>query len=192
MYKLNYYQEEICKDSTYDNAYYNCLNNEDKKWDNYYAYLKDKYDLCYNVESITIDIDDIKNMKYDCFSNGVLLSLYLMCKKNHVFEKYLQVTIPNNSIYSQELIYNILRSDWLINEESLNKNDDNLKRIENYFKAMIIASEDRQDIKIQFRNKLYSYFLETLKRIETGESIIVQNDKVLKLEMRENKNSTEC
>ena len=122
-------------------------------------------------------------MKYDCFSNGVLLKLYLMCKKNHVLEKYEQVTIPNNSIFAEELIYNILKSDWLINEDVLNKNNDHLKRIENYFKAIIEVSEDNQDIKIQFRNKLYSYFLETFNKTKHSDGEIVSADKVLKLEL---------
>lgn len=187
MYKVEYCKEDVLKDTTYDNAFYSSLNNENNKWSNYYAYLKDKYDLCYNVESVTIDVDDIKNMKYDCFSNGLLLELYLMCKNNQVFGKYNQIIIENNSKFNEELIFNIFKTDWLINEDLINQYDSDLKNRRNYFLAMIEASEDNQDIKIQFRNKLYEYFIKTYDNLNNDKSIVYEEKKVLKLE--KNKNS---
>ena len=183
MYKIDYYKEEREKDSTYDEAYYNSLNNGNNKWGNIYTILKEKYDLCYNIESITIDVDDVEKMRYDCFSNGVLLRLYLLCKKNHFLSTNECITIPNNSIYSEELIYNILKSDWLINEDLVNTNGEELQKKKNYFEAIIEVSEDCQDIKIQFRNKLYSYFLETYEKILKEEYQRYESGKVLKLDM---------
>lgn len=181
MYKVNYYQEEKEKDPTYDYAFYNCLNNENKKWDNYYTCLKEKNDLCYNVESIIIDTLDIENMKYDCFSNGILLKLYLICQKHHILKKYEQVAIFNNSVFNEEIIYNIFKTDWLINKELINNDKDELLRRKNYFEAVTQFSEDVRDIKVQFRNKLYCYFLTTFERIREGDNRTVSNDKVLKL-----------
>lgn len=167
MYRVEY-RDDIEKDSTYDNALYNCLNNNDQKWANYYAYLKEKNDLCYNVCSITIDIEDIKNMKYESFSNGLLLSLYLRCKKDNLLEKADQVTIINNCPFSEELIYNIFKTDWLIDERLIGVYNSDLPRRKNYFEAMIEASEDRQDVQIQFRNKLFAYFLKTYEKIKNN------------------------
>ena len=185
MYKIDYYQDGKEKDLTYDYAYYNSLDNENTKWGNIYTYLKEKYDLCYNVESITIDVSDIKNMKYDCFSNGLLLKLYLMCNKNSIFEKCDQVTILNNCIFTEELIYNILKTDWLINEDLIKEDSDELGRRKNYFKALIEASEDRQDIKVQFRNKLYSYFIETYDKLKDKDFTKDNVIKILKLDNKE-------
>ena len=180
MYRIEYCDKE--KDSTYDDAYFTTMDNGNTKWNNYYSYLQEKYDLCFNIKSITIDVEDIKNMKYDCFSNGILLKFYLMCKSKHVFAKYDQVSIPNNSIFTEELIYNILKSDWIINEELVDSDDDELKRRETYFKALIEVSEDNRDIKIQFRNKLYEYFVRKYEYIKNHGLNPCSDDKILKLE----------
>lgn len=158
MYRVNYYERE--KDLTYDDAYYSVLDNENHKWENYYTYLKEKYDLCYNVESITIDVEDIEKMQFECFSNGILLKLFLKCANENILRKYDQVTIMNDGIFNEELIYNIFKTEWLIDEELFKNDQDELKRRKNYFAALLDASEQRQDIKIQFRNKLLKYFLE--------------------------------
>ena len=182
MYKVEYYKDEKEKDATYDNAFFSSLNNENTKWSNYYSYLKEKYDLCYNVQSVIIDIEDIKNMKYDCFSNGILLELYLMCKNNQVFNNYNQVMIENNSMFNEELIFNIFKADWLINEELINQYDSDLKSRKNYFKAILEVSEDNRDIKVQFRNKLYEYFIETYDSLNDVKENIYEENKVLKLD----------
>ena len=110
MYRVNYYQEERKKDSTYDDAYYSSLNNGNNKWANYYFYLKEKYDLCHNVDSVVIDISDIKIMKFYTFSNNVLLKLYSLCVKEGIFNEYDSVTIPNSNPFTEELIYNIFNN----------------------------------------------------------------------------------
>ena len=184
MYRVDYYQEEKKKDSTYDDAFNSAINNGNSKWEKYYTVLKEKYDLCYNIESITIDTEDIKKMQFDCFSNDILLKLYLMCKSKNIIGKYDQLTIPNNSLFSEELIYNILKCDWLIDERLLENDRDELERRKNYFKAILEVSETRQDIKIQFRNKLYSYFIEMYEKIK-NEKELNHSDKVLRLDRKE-------
>ena len=185
MYKVEY-DDEKEKDLTYGNAYYTSLNNYDNKWGNYYAILKEKYDMCYNIKSISIDTKDICKMKFECFSNGILLSLYLKSKKDNLIEKYDRITIPNNSIFNEELIFNILKTEWLIDEDLMEEDMDNLKRRENYFKAMVEVSEDNQDIKIQFRNKLFNYFIETYESIKEMTKEERVKEKVLKNEMLNN------
>ena len=181
MYRVNYYKEEKKKDTTYDDAFYSSINNDNNKWEKYYFYLKEKYDLCYNVESITIDTEDIEKMQFECFSNDILLKLYLKCANESVFCKYDQVTILNNSLFSEELIYNIFKTEWLIDEQLIKNDNDELKRRENYFKAMVEASEYRQDIKIQFRNRMFKYFIETYDDIKNNQAKQKDNIKVLKL-----------
>ena len=183
MYKIEYYKDEKEKDVTYDDALYSSLNNGSVKWENYYAYLQEKYDLCYNVQSVTIDIEDIKEMKFDCFSNGILYKLYLMCKTNQAFDQYKKVVIPNNSIFMEELIYNIFKAEWLINEEIVDSNNyDELLRKRRYFEAMIDASDDVRDTKIQFRNKLFEYFIKTYDNLKENKENSYDTDKILKLE----------
>ena len=180
MYRINYCEKE--KDTTYDEAYFTTMNNNNQKWSNYYAYLQEKYDLCYNIESITIDVSDIKCMKYDCYSNGILHKLYLICKNKHALEKYEQITITNDSIFAEELIYNILKTDWLINEELVDTYDDELKRRIIYFKAMIESSDDSKDIKVQFRNKLFAHFIKEYNRLKDNKEHNYEEKKVLILE----------
>ena len=182
MYRVNYYQEKMEKDLTYDEAFYSAMDNDNSKWEKYYFYLKDKYDLCYNVESITIDIEDIKKMQFECFSNDILLKLYLRCANENILYKYDRITIPNNSLFTEELIYNIFKTEWLIDERLLDNNRDELNRRNNYFKALVEASEARQDIKIQFRNKLLKYFIETYDYIKNNNVKREGNTKVLKLD----------
>ena len=162
MYRIEY--NDNIKDTTYDDAYYSSLNNNSTKWSNYYTYLKERNDLCYNVESVTIDVNDIEKMKFECFSNDILLKLYLKCKSDGILEKNEVVTILNNNPFNAEVIYNIFKTEWLIDERLLENDLEELKRRENYFKAMIEVSEAREDIKIQFRNKLYQYFIDTINR----------------------------
>ena len=179
MYKIEF-RTGIVKDKTYDDAYYSTLNNDDNKWKNYYSLIKEKYDLCYNVLSVTIDTWDIREMQFACFSNNILLKLYLKCKREGVFEKYDKVSILNDNIYNEELIYNILKAEWLIDERLISNNPYELALRKNYFQAMIEASESVQNIKIQFRNKLFSYFLETYDFIQHNNNFI-DDSKVLKL-----------
>ena len=182
MYRVNYYQEEMKKDKTYDEAFCSSVDNGNNKWERYYFYLKEKYDLCYNVESITIDTEDIKKMKFECFSNGLLLKLYLKCANEQILDKYNQVTIVNNSMFTEELIYNIFKAEWLIDERLLKNNSDELERRKNYYKTIIEVSEARQDIKIQFRNKLFEYFIKTYDLIKNNVSENDTSVKVLKLD----------
>ena len=181
MYRVNYYSIEKEKDLTYDEAFYSSMDNGNSKWGKYYYYLKEKYDLCYNVHSITIDTEDIEKMQFECFSNDILLKLYLKCVSENILHKYDQIIIPNDSIFNEELIYNIFKTEWLIDERLLENNDDELKRRENYFKAIIEVSEKRQDIKIQFRNKLFKYFLEKYDYLKNNHDIKNVESKVLKL-----------
>ena len=181
MYKVNYYSKEVEKDSTYDEAFYSSMDNDNSKWEKYYFYLKEKYDLCYNVLSITIDTEDIEKMQFECFSNDILLKLYLKCAKENLLYKYDQITIPNDSIFNEELIYNIFKTEWLIDERLLKNNRDELNRRNNYFKAIVEASERREDIKIQFRNKLFKYFIESYSNIDSHLGKKDSETKVLKL-----------
>lgn len=181
MYKVNYYSNEKEKDLTYDEAFYSSMDNDNSKWEKYYFYLKEKYDLCYNVFSITIDTEDIKKMQFECFSNDILLKLYLKCVNENLLYKYDQITIPNDSIFNEELIYNIFKTEWLIDERLLENNRDELKRRKNYFKAIIDASERREDIKIQFRNKLFKYFIDSYDYLSSHLDEKKDEIKVLKL-----------
>ncbi len=169
MFKVNY-DEEIKKDTTIDDAYFNACNNNNQKWINYYSHLKDKYDTCYNVKSITIDSTDVEKMKFDAYSNGVLLKLYLECKVKHLFEIEDEITIINDTPLMEEIIYNIIKADWLIDERLLDPYNDDLNRRENYFKALLSVSEDAKDLKIQFRNKLYEYFIYCFEKYKEEKS----------------------
>ena len=159
MFKVKYYEEERKRDNTYDEAYVEACNNNNTKWMNYYAYLQEKYDLCYNIESITIDTADIDKMKFDVFSNGVLKKLYDECKSHHIIHKEKEFTIHNNGMLAEEIIYNILKAEWLIDERLVDPYNPELKQRENYFRALLSVSEDSQDIKVQFRNKLIEHFI---------------------------------
>ena len=159
MFKVNYYEEEKVKDLIYDEAYIKACENNNTHWMNYYGYLKDKYDLTYNVESVTIDMVDIEKMKFDIYSNGILKKLFDECKKDHSLFKEHNFTIVNDNKLAEEIIYNIMKAEWLIDERLVDPYNPELPGRENYFKALLSVSEDSTDIKTQFRNKLLEHFI---------------------------------
>ena len=159
MFKVNYYEEEKEKDTIYDEAYITACQNNNTHWINYYGYLREKYNLTYNVESVTIDMIDIEKMKFDIYSNGILKKLYDECKKNHTLFKEQEFTIMNDGKLAEEIIYNIMKAQWLIDERLVDPYNPELPGRENYFKALLSVSDDSTDIKTQFRNKLLEHFL---------------------------------
>ena len=159
MFKVNYSMEPVEYDHTYEEAYIKACDNNNTHWMNYYGYLKDKYDLTYNVESVTIDMVDIEKMKFDIYSNGILKKLFDECKKDHSLFKEHNFTIVNDNKLAEEIIYNIMKAEWLIDERLVDPYNPELPGRENYFKALLSVSEDSQDIKIQFRNKLLEHFI---------------------------------
>ena len=73
----------------------------------------------------------------------------------HIYKK----NIHNKGMLAEEIIYNILKAEWLIDERLVDPYNPELKQRENYFRALLSVSEDSQDIKVQFRNKLIEHFI---------------------------------
>ena len=79
-------------------------------------YQKNLANVCQNVKSITIDLEDIKMMKF--LDDSILLGLYARFsnQKRNAF-----VTIPNNGQLNCLYIYHILKNKWLIDQENADK-----------------------------------------------------------------------
>ena len=95
-----------------------------------------------NIESITIDVRDIDNMKYiDIIHNGdiYLLLLYVKCLKYYKRKINLNnhFTIENNFIENENIIKSVLNCEWLINEDDVISNLDKLEETNEKFQEEI-------------------------------------------------------
>lgn len=122
-------------------------------------YQKNLANVCQNVKSITIDLEDIKMMKF--LDDSILLGLYARFsnQKRNAF-----VTIPNNGQLNCLYIYHILKNEWLIDQENADKISINniINRID-WLKIEIRNTKDIvQKAKLEKELLLSKYALNTL------------------------------
>ena len=84
---------------------------------------KDLIDKCWNVKSLTIDLEDINHILYDK-SLRHLFSLYARVKRLNIDDSISTITILNNNIVNLSYIYEIINCKWMVNaNEELNNLD---------------------------------------------------------------------
>lgn len=121
MYSIQYYKSKRVKptldEPNYlsDNRKLNCIKRRR------YLRQKDLIDKCWNIKSLTIDLNDIENIIYDENLNH-LLSLYARANRlrNNGIE---HITILNNSRVNLLYIYETLNCEWMINSEEISYSD---------------------------------------------------------------------
>ncbi len=89
--------------------------------------LVKKYIACWNIKSLTIDVEDLRLLHdtlppyFDCYCEYSCDSsdLYDICSCAEKLLKAEIITIPNNDIMMNvELIYHIINTKWLINKDN--------------------------------------------------------------------------
>jgi hypothetical protein len=102
-----------------------------------FLYQSDLIEKCWDIKSLTIDLDDIKQVIYD-ESCHHLLSLYARIEKINTLGTK-SITILNNNVTNLLYIYEIINCDWMINEnvgENEHKVEAKALRLGTHFKRV--------------------------------------------------------
>ncbi len=83
-----------------------------------YLYQKDLIDKCWNIKSLTIDIEDIKRIIYDRKLEK-LYSLYERVQIAKFDDNINSITILNNNSLNRMFIYEIINCEWMVNQEEM-------------------------------------------------------------------------
>ena len=125
MYTIEYYktkkEKPIINEPEYSND--NRRNYMNRKR---YLHQKDLIDKCWNIKSLTIDIDDIKHIIYDRKLRK-LYSLYARVQRAKLDDNINSITILNNNSLNLMFIYEIINCEWMINQEEMLDSLDTLK-----------------------------------------------------------------
>ena len=164
MYTIEYYktkkEKPIIKKPDYSS---------DNKKINYmmrrrYLHQEDLIDKCWNIKSLTIDIEDINHIIQDRRLQA-LYSLYASAKRVNFDESINSITIINNNSMNSSYIHEIINCKWMVNaNEELNNLDVlNMVRklfvlIEQYDKA----TEPKIKRTIQDEIELIKYYVDTI------------------------------
>lgn len=164
MYTIEYYKAKKEKPTIKEPEY-----SSDNKRKNYmmrrrYVHQKDLIDKCWNIKSLTIDIEDIKNIiQYRRLQH--LFSLYERVKRANVDESINSITILNNNRINLLYIYEIINCKWLVNANGDLNNIDVLKLTRRLLTLMDRYDREREQ-KIKRISKdeieLIKYYMNTI------------------------------
>ena len=126
MYTIEYYKTKKEKPTIKEPKY-----SSNSKRINYmkrrrYLHQKDLIDKCWNIKSLTIDIEDIKYIIYDRKLRK-LYSLYARVQRAKLDDNINSITILNNNSLNLMFIYEIINCEWMINQEEMLDSLDTLK-----------------------------------------------------------------
>ena len=132
-----------------------------------YYYQKDIIEKCWNIKSLTIDIEDIINIIYDQ-SLINLYSLYAIAMKRISSDNSItSITILNNNKLNLSYIYEIINCEWMINANE-NIDEINIEKIQkrlDYLKNKYEnTTNQKKKIDIEYDIYLISYYLDTIKK----------------------------
>lgn len=133
-----------------------------------YLHQKDLIDKCWNIKSITIDLEDIKHVIYDDNCRH-LIGLYAKLERINT-SNISAITILNNNLVNKLRIYEILNCDWMINKNESGKNYDDtiIEKVKELHK-LIDNYENNKDqhskIKLMNRIKLFKYYINSINSL---------------------------
>ena len=160
MYSVEYYKRKRTKPTLTEPSY-----SGDRKKDIYrkrkYLHQKDLIDKCWNIKSITIDLEDIKHIIHDRRLRK-LYSLYARVERAKFDENINSITILNNNSVNLMFIYEIINCEWMVNRKEEPEKLDTLKtakqlceRIKEYERTS--DHNRKRDIEI-----LINYYMNTI------------------------------
>ena len=126
MYTIEYYKTKKEKPTIKEPEYSSDnrrLNYMMRRW---YLHQKDLIDKCWNIKSLTIDIEDINHIIQDkrLFK---LYSLYAKVERAKFDKNINSITILNNNSVNLSFIYEIINCEWMVNADVDINNLDVLK-----------------------------------------------------------------
>ncbi len=136
-----------------------------KRW---YSYKKGLIDKCWNIKSLTIDVEDIKHIIYD---NRLLklYSLYFKVQRANLDKKIGSITILNNNSVNLMFINAIINCKWMINRDEMLDGIDSLnvsRQLYNFMKEYDSTNDPKlkRDIEI-----LIDYYINTITSYNKNE-----------------------
>ena len=136
---------------------------------------KDTHDLVKMVNWIEIDVSDIDKMKYiDVIYDGdiYLLLLYTSCLKYYhskpkMNEKFV---IENKHPGCEKIINSILECSWLINEDDVIVDSDNLKEKKDFFETEIDILSKSNSLKNIHKCILMQHFIDSYNELAKNQT----------------------
>ena len=129
-----------------------------------YLYQRDLVDKCWNIKSLTIDLEDIKNIIYDRKLTK-LFGLYSKVERANFDDSIDSITILNNNIVNQMLIYEIVNCEWMVNANEDINNLDIIKKVRQLLTIMAKDNkETEQRMKKRYEDEIHliKYYLDTI------------------------------
>ena len=132
---------------------------------------KTMHSACYKIKSLTIDVEDLFLFDETTSTISCLSVLASWAKSNPDVK---QICIVNNNFYTEEIIYDIIRADWLVNKDNINISEEQLidiiKQLNNLVNKIDDINDDdkKSKSKLQLKNKIKQlrYYFYELERIE--------------------------
>lgn len=180
MYTIEYYKTKKEKTTVKEMEYSN-----DNKKINYMIWKRnlhqnDLVEKCWNIKSLTIDIEDIEHIIQDKRLLK-LYSLYAMVKRKNFDESINSITILNNNSANLAYIYEIINCEWMVNANEYLNNLDVLKLAKRLL-TLIDRYDNTQDEKskraIKDKIELIKYYMDTIINKNNNE---ITDSKSLKL-----------
>ena len=178
MYTIEYYktkkEKPIIKEPDYSSDSKR-INYMKSRW---YLHRKDLIDKCWNIKSLTIDIEDIKHIIHDRRLRK-LYGLYAIVEREKFDENINSITILNNNSVNLMYIYEIINCEWMVNQAEMLNTLDTLKISRQLYNRMqeYDATNNpniKKDIEI-----LIDYYINTV--INKNKKEQESDDKTLKL-----------
>lgn len=181
MYSIEYFKTKHSKPEIEEPTY----NSESKMYNSRmrrrYLHQKDLIDKCWNIKSITIDLEDIKHVIYDDNCRH-LIALYASVGRINT-SNISAITILNNNFVNKLFLYEILSCDWMINKDESHSNYEDviIEKIEELHELISLYEHSKNNnIKIKLKKKieLFKYYINSIQSI-TKET--KHDGKILKL-----------
>lgn len=145
-----------------------------------YLHQKDVIDKCWNIKSLTIDIDDIKNVIYDDRLKH-LISLYAKINRLNINEID-SITILNNNGINMLYIYEIINCDWMIEKDKAYYSEEllleKIRELNRLIEKYENSKSQSDKNKLRNRIRLFEYWMNSLNDKNTSQK---SEQKVLKL-----------
>lgn len=176
MYTIEYYKTKKEKPTIKEPEY----SSDNKKMRTRYLHQKDIIDKCWNIKSLTIDLEDIANIPKDKKLKH-LFSLYARVGRTNIDNSIKSITILNNNSSNLSYIYEIINCKWMVNNNSELSNIEVLKVIKMFFELTEkYDKETDSTTKNNIKNEitLIEYYLSTLINKHNNN---ISNTRTLKL-----------
>ena len=180
MYSIEYYQNERSEPTIEIPNYSSDNRKRNSMKRRAYLRRKDVIDKCENIQSLTIDVADIKNVLYDDRLNH-LWGLYTRINGLNINDVK-TIKIFNDNSVNLLYIYEIINCDWMINKGEIDYSEELLieKTEELYLLITEYEKSNNPDDKVRLKDKihLFKYWINSLNARNNTQN---SDEKVLRI-----------